>query len=188
MARPKSDDRRSAILDAATRVIAAQGLSAPTALIAKEAGVSNGSLFTYFDTKAELFNQLYVELKLEMGAAAIGGLPDEADIRSQMAHMWSGWLSWAMANPAKRRALTHLGVADEISEESRELGRRTMAGIAKLLDASRKNGAMRDAPLSLVASVMGAVADATVDFMIKDPANANAHSATSFEAVWRMIT
>ena len=31
------------------------GLGAPTATIAKEAGVSNGSLFTYFETKADLF-------------------------------------------------------------------------------------------------------------------------------------
>ena len=56
MARPKSDDKRDAILAAATRVIAAQGLSAPTAAIAKEAGVSNGSLFTYFETKADLLS------------------------------------------------------------------------------------------------------------------------------------
>ncbi len=54
MARPKSDDKRSAIVSAAIRVIAGQGLGAATATIAKEAGVSNGSLFTYFETKADL--------------------------------------------------------------------------------------------------------------------------------------
>ena len=37
---------------AAIRVISGQGLSAPTVTIAKEAGVSNGSLFTYFETKS----------------------------------------------------------------------------------------------------------------------------------------
>jgi AcrR family transcriptional regulator len=31
-----------------------QGLSAPTASVAKEAGVANGSLFTYFETKTDL--------------------------------------------------------------------------------------------------------------------------------------
>jgi AcrR family transcriptional regulator len=61
-------------MSAAIRVIAAQGLGAPTATIAKEAGVSNGSLFTYFETKADLLNQLYVGLKTEMGAAALDGL------------------------------------------------------------------------------------------------------------------
>jgi AcrR family transcriptional regulator len=53
MARPKSEDKRNAIMAAAIRVIAAQGLAAPTATIAKEAGVANGSLFNYFETKAD---------------------------------------------------------------------------------------------------------------------------------------
>ena len=75
IARPKSEDKRNAIMEAATRVIVKQGLSAPTATIAQEAGVSNGSLFTYFETKADLFNQLYLELKAGMAAAALDGFP-----------------------------------------------------------------------------------------------------------------
>jgi AcrR family transcriptional regulator len=39
-----SDEKRSAILEAATRIIVTQGLSAPTAGIAKEASDANGSL------------------------------------------------------------------------------------------------------------------------------------------------
>ena len=62
-------------MEAATRVIVTQGLSAPTATIAQEAGVSNGSLFTYFETKANLFNQLYLDLKTGMAAAALEGFP-----------------------------------------------------------------------------------------------------------------
>ncbi len=52
MARPKSDGERTAILDTATLAIAAQGPGAPTSVIAREAGISNGSLFTYFATKS----------------------------------------------------------------------------------------------------------------------------------------
>src|SRR5580698_2013431 len=104
MARPRSDDRRSAIMSAAARVIAAQGLGAPTAVIAQEAGVANGSLFTYFETKADLFNQLYLELKAELAFVSLKGLPATADIRKQMFHMWSRSMDWAMANPEKRRA------------------------------------------------------------------------------------
>jgi DNA-binding transcriptional regulator YbjK len=36
MARPRSEDKRNAIVAAATRVIVTHGLSAPTALIAQE--------------------------------------------------------------------------------------------------------------------------------------------------------
>ena len=54
MPRPRSDEKRTALLKATTRIIVTQGLSAPIAGIAKEAGVPNGSLFTYFETKTEL--------------------------------------------------------------------------------------------------------------------------------------
>lgn len=187
MARPRSDDRRSAIMAAAIRVIASQGLGAPTATIAKEAGVSNGSLFTYFETKADLLNQLYVELKTEMAAAAVDELSTEHDIRQQVLHMWSHWMRWATSYPEKRRTLAHLGVSDDITSESQQTGHQTMAGIAKLLERSRENGPMRDAPLAFVVALMSALADTTSDFMIRDPANADHHCMTGFEALWRIV-
>ena len=171
---------------AATRVIAAQGLGAPTATIAKEAGVSNGSLFSYFDSKADLLNQLFVGLKRDMGSSALDGLPHSEPL-AQIAHLWSGWVRWASDHPEKRRALAQLSVSDEINENSRALGQQAMAGVADVLERARANGPMRDAPLALVAALMSALADTTVDFMIADPGNAGAHSATGFEAIHRIL-
>lgn len=187
MARPRSDDKREAIMAAAVRVIAAQGLSAPTALIAKEAGVSNGSLFTYFETKADLLNQLYIELKAEMAAAALDRLPGQDHTRDRMRAIWSHWLRWATSYPEKRRALAHLGVSDDITADTRQIGHRTMAGIADLLERSRANGPMRDAPLGFVVALMAATAEATIEFMLQDPADADRHSLVGFDALWRMI-
>ena len=187
MARPRSDDRRNAIMAAAIRVIASQGLGAATATIAKEARVSNGSLFTYFGTKADLLNQLYVEIKTEMAAVALDGLPTESDIRERAFHMWSHWLRWATSCPEKRRTLAHLLVSDDITSESHQTAHDAFAGIRKLLEQSRKNGPMRDAPLEFVAAMMSALADATIDFMIHDPANTDKHCVAAFDAFWRMI-
>jgi hypothetical protein len=60
-----------------------QGLSAPTMGIAEEAGIANRSLFTYFETKSDLFNQLYLDLKEEMASVATKDLPTEAESREQ---------------------------------------------------------------------------------------------------------
>ena len=187
MARPKSGDKRSAILAAATRVIASQGLGAATAAIAEAAGVSNGSLFTYFATKAELLNQLYVELKTEVGLAAMDGLPAGRDVRKQMLHAWSRWMRWATSCPDKRRALAQLGVSDEITPVARQAGHRTMAGVADLLERSRAKGPMRAVPLEFVVALLNALAETTIDFMIRDPANADGHCTAAFEAMWRML-
>jgi AcrR family transcriptional regulator len=174
-------------MSAAVRVIATQGLGAPTATIANEAGVSNGSLFTYFTTKADLLNCLYVELKSEMAAAALDGTATEHDLRAQMLNMWTQMLSWATSSPDKRRALAHLAVSDEVTPESRQVGKESMAGIATLLERSRENGPLRDAPLGFVLALMNAVADTTIDFMIQDPATADKQCIAAFEALWRMV-
>jgi AcrR family transcriptional regulator len=187
MARPRSDDRRKAILSAATRVIASQGLAAATAAIAKEAGVSNGSLFVYFDTKAALLNELYIALKTEMTAAATGGLPADGEPREQVFHMWTQWLRWATTNPEKRRALAQLEVADDITADSHRTVRSAFSGIADLLERSRATGPMRDAPLGFVLSLTNAIADTTIDAMIREPAEAAARSRVAFDAMWRIL-
>jgi AcrR family transcriptional regulator len=187
MARPRSDDKRNAIMAAAIRIIASQGLGAATATIAKEAGVSNGSLFTYFETKTDLMNRLYIELKAEMAAAALDGLPTESDIREQMLYMWSHWLRWATSCPEKRRTLAHLEVSDDITLQSHQAASQKMAGIARLLERIRETGPMRDAPLGFIVSLMSAVADTTIDFIIRDPANADKHGMAAFDALWRMV-
>lgn len=187
MARPKSEDKRDALMAAATRVIAAQGLSAPTAVIAREAGVSNGSLFTYFDTKADLFSQLYLELKTGMAAASLEGLPAKAPLREQFSRMWSNWMRWATSNPGKRRALALLSVSDDIDQESRAVSHKAMADVAELLQRARADGPMRDAPMEFVAALMNALAEATMDFMVDDPANADEHCRAGFDALCRML-
>jgi len=187
MSRPRSDEKRSAILEAATRVLVTQGLSAPTAGIAKEAGVANGSFFTYFETKADLFNELYLELKGKMAAAAMKDLRGDADLHEQFLHVWTNWMRWAVRNPQKRRALTLLGVSDQITPASRAVGHETMAGIAALMERGRVNGPMRDAPFAFVAAIMNALAEATMDFMVHDPAHADPHCRVGFDALWRML-
>lgn len=187
MPRPRSEDRRNAILSAAIRVVASEGLGAATAAIAKEAGVSNGSLFLYFETKATLLNELYVTLKTEMGETAVADLPGADDPQEQFRHMWKQWLRWATANPQKRRALAQLEVADDVTAESHETVRRTQRSMAELLERSRAGGPMQDVPLAFVVSIIGAIADATMDAMIREPAEAEAHSDVAFEAVWRVL-
>jgi AcrR family transcriptional regulator len=187
MPRAKSDDKRSAILAAATRMIVTQGLSAPTMGIAKEAGIPNGSLFTYFATKSDLFNQLYLDLKAEMASAAMKDFPAEAELREQFFHIWRNCGSWAVRFPEKRKALAQLSVSDEITPATRATGHRTMARFAELMERIRVSGPMRNVSRNFVLALMNSVAEATMDQMIQDPANAKKHSRAGFEALWRML-
>jgi AcrR family transcriptional regulator len=180
-------DKRKAIMAAAIRVIATQGLSAPTATIAQKAGVSNGTLFTYFETKADLLNELYLELKTEMASAALAGLPADAGLRDQVFHMWSNWMTLAVSNPEKRRALAQLAVSDEITPANRAAAHKAMSAVADLIERSRAKGPLRNVPMGFLVAILNSLADATMDFMIHDPANAKKHCKAGFEALWRVL-
>lgn len=187
MSRPRSQERRSAIISAATRVIAAHGLGAPTATIAKEAGVSNGSLFVYFETKSKLLNELYLELKADMGTAALDRLPSDADIRNQLHLVWTNWLRWATSFPEKRRALAQLSVSEDLTAETHQLSANGMAGLAEILQRARADGPMADEPLGFVLQLVTALAESTIDAVLREPANLDSHSRAGFEAMWRVL-
>ncbi len=187
MSRPRSDARRQALLTAASRVIASQGLGATTAAIAKEAGVSNGALFLYFETKADLVNELFVALKTEMGRAGLDGLPAVAQPREQLLHMWTHWLKWATSHPDSRRALAQLQVSDVITPRSHEAVGSASRAIADLLERARTGGPVRDAPLGFVLALTNAIADTAVDAMLHNPQGADALSAVAFQALWCVL-
>src|SRR6202008_470369 len=114
MARPKSDDKREAILAAATQVFAERGLAAPTSAISKAAGVAEGTLFTYFSTKDDLVNALYREIKLKLAGALMSGFARRKDVRSKLRHIWDCYVNWGVSNPEHRKVLAQLGVSDRL--------------------------------------------------------------------------
>ncbi len=187
MARPKSEDKRNGLVAAATSVIAAEGLGAPTALIAREASVSNGSLFTYFETKADLFNQLFLELKTDMAVASLAGRAAEAPLREQFRLLWDNWMTWATANPDKRRVLALLSVSDEITGPTKAAAQRAMAETADLVAQARARGPLRDAPAGFAEAAMNSLAEATMDFIASDPARAGEYRRAGFGALCRLL-
>lgn len=93
MARPKSEDKKQALLEAATQAIAQSGIAASTAVIARNAGVAEGTLFRYFATKDELINTLYLHLKQDLCQSMIMELAPPGDPstgRQRKAHQRDG--------------------------------------------------------------------------------------------------
>ncbi|WP_267221592.1 TetR/AcrR family transcriptional regulator [Dyella silvae] len=187
MARAKSEDRRQAILSAATTLIASEGLGAATASIAKEAGVPSGSVFTYFETKNDLINQLYQELKLELVSAVLFQLPKK-DPKKQLHHIWTQWTNWGVAFPEKRRVLAQLMVSDEISAASREHALKAASPTLGVIDQVRHQGVLKNRSLAFVGAIVEATATTTMDFMIREPKQAANYREAGFETLWKAIS
>jgi hypothetical protein len=57
-----------------------------------------------------------------------------------------------------------------------------------LMEQMRANGPLRNTPMGFVAAIMNSLAEATMDFMIHDPANAKKHCEVGFDGLWRVVT
>ncbi len=187
MARPRSEYKRNAILAAATSVIAEQGVSAPTARIAKLAGVAEGSLFTYFETKDDLLNQLYLTLKGGLRDVMMESYPGTGSLKQQAAHVWRGYVDWGARHPEQRKAMAQLSVSERITGQSRAAGQAPFADVDAMLQACVAKGALHDRPPAFAAAILVALAETTMDFVIKYPAQAEQYREAGFEAFWNAV-
>ena len=79
---------RQKILAAAYRVYAQKGFGAPTAEIAKEAGVSHGSVFAHFASQAQLVEALLEQFGAQLGEGLHDLAENSADLQSLLrAHL-----------------------------------------------------------------------------------------------------
>ncbi|RQT00595.1 TetR/AcrR family transcriptional regulator [Burkholderia contaminans] len=189
MARPRSPDKHEAILAAAARALAEDGASATTARIARLAGVAEGTVFTYFETKDALLNALYVSLKADMRDAMMTGFPEHAPAEQAVRHAWNGYVSWGVANPDGRRALRQLGVSGRIDDAHRAAGAEGFGGIGVLLreQVAATGGLNHDEAHAFCSALFTSIAETAMESISRDPARADAYREAGFRALWAVL-
>jgi AcrR family transcriptional regulator len=185
MARPLSDDRRTALLAAATAVFAEHGLAAPTALISKTAGVSEGSLFTYFKTKDELVLALYRELRLSLAARVLADFPTRAGVKQRLSHVFTRYVSWGADDPTRKRALRAVTLAKVITPEVRNDG--VFAPVDQL-QADAVAQKLLHLPPELVAGTIKALAEMTMDLIERFPSRRAAFLEAGAQMLWAALS
>jgi AcrR family transcriptional regulator len=190
VARPKSEDKRNAILDAATRVFAERGLAAaPTAEISRRAGVAEGTLFTYFETKDDLINSLYREIKLGLADAMMSDFPRKKNVRIRLRHVWDRYVIWGIANPKQRKVLGQLQVSEVLTKESRDAGSAPFVEFQTMIRDAIEGRVFRDdLPVELISKSLAALVEATIDLTVSNSSKANKYRDSGFQMFWAGIT
>lgn len=187
MARVKNPANRGAIFKAAVREIAEAGLGAPTAKIAKRAGIASGTLFTYFPTKEVLLNELYLELKAEVYARVNEEFPHSAGLKLRTRHVWSSFLNWAIEFPEKRKVSMQLNLSDVITAGTRLKAAEGRGTIDRTLGDLREQGILRELPAGFAAATMSAMQETTMDFIARKPKQREELIERAFEVYWRAV-
>ncbi|EBM8081390.1 MmcQ/YjbR family DNA-binding protein [Salmonella enterica subsp. enterica serovar Dublin] len=189
MARPKSEDKKQALLEAATQAIAQSGIAASTAVIARNAGVAEGTLFRYFATKDELINTLYLHLKQDLCQSMIMELDRSiTDAKTMTRFIWNSYISWGLNHPARHRAIRQLAVSEKLTKETEQRADDMFPELRDLCHRSVLMVFMSDEYRAFGDGLFLALAETTMDFAARDPARAGEYIALGFEAMWRALT
>jgi AcrR family transcriptional regulator len=186
MARAKSPEKRRAILQAAVHEIAQSGLGASTAKIAAGAGLAEGTIFTYFATKDDLLNELYIELKSEVYRRINANFPHGAALRLRARHVWIEYLHWAIEKPNERKASVQLNVSDVVTAGTRERIGSESGAVAQTMSEVATRGAFKHLPHGFASSAMAAMQEAVMDSVSSKPRQKTVLIEKGFEAFWRM--
>jgi AcrR family transcriptional regulator len=94
-------DKKRRIFDAAVREFAARRFSESSInQMVKDAGISRGSFYQYFDGKEDLYLFVLAEIGKEKMAVAMGkSLPEDADFFTAYLHMVDRIMAWVKEQP-----------------------------------------------------------------------------------------
>lgn len=90
-------------------------------MIARNAGVAEGTLFRYFATKDELINELYLHLKQSLCQSMIANLDRSlTDAKALTFYIWRSYISWGINHTQGHRAIRQLAVSEKITKETEQ--------------------------------------------------------------------
>jgi AcrR family transcriptional regulator len=150
----QGDLTRQRLLRAALELFTTQGFHPTTTpLIAKKAGVAEGTIYRHFPGKRELWNELYrgsARWALGQVAAADGG---GGAARDKLQALGRTFVACAAQDPGVIRLLFLQRPGDLLDERSREVGRELRHAIEKLVAQGKAQGAVRTGSAELWAGV-----------------------------------
>ena len=168
LARPRSDKKRQAILDAAVELFADRGIGhAPTSAISASAGVAEGTLFTYFKTKDELLNELYREMRKEIDRE-MADYPVSADVRTRLRFVWDRFLDMAEKYPKRLKVQQQLRSSGRLLKDAEAPN----MVIKELLQTSKEGaqlGGLDGASPEYLVLMFRAQAEATPEYIPEHP-------------------
>lgn len=109
---PAKLDRAAAVRRALRALVAEHGFhGASMGAVAKAAGVATGTAYVHYASKDDLVYATYLEVKRELGAAAVRRVDRSGSPREQFLQLWRGIHDHLAAEPERARFLVQVDVS-----------------------------------------------------------------------------
>jgi AcrR family transcriptional regulator len=187
VSRTRSEAKRNAILAAAIRVFAKEGLSAPTSAVSREAGVAEGTLFIYFPTKVQLLDAVFRDIRLELATAILSSFPRKRDVRARMLHIWDRFVGWGVDHPDALRVAVQMSARPDLTPNHSETEKAVRAEFEAIHRSLREQKLGQNLPPELVQAALDALAEMTIQMILRKPELAARYRRAGFELFWNGV-
>jgi AcrR family transcriptional regulator len=184
---------RTRLLDAAARVFLQHGFgTASMDLVRQEAGVSNGSLYHHFPTKAQLADALYAYTLRDFHAAQFEPIRGRVSAQNGVKGLIRSYVDWVVAHPNRARLLHQLKRSGDLAAGAGESAQTNAEGFGVLrdwVDRQVAAGEMRALPFPVwMAVVFSPAISLTPHWVAQDHPAVPAKVRTALEhAAWMAV-
>jgi len=184
----KVENKKEAIMESALELFTTKGFdNTSTASISRNAGVATGTLFTYFDNKVELINELYLSTKKELFGVL---LPVEVtdDFSMDFARtIWTTMIRWGLDNPTRMKFIIQYSSSPYISKLTWDGIDTEMEMTRRIFSKAVEEGKIKDLSLDYLGYITISHIYATIIFMITNGIDDDEFIETVFSTMWDML-
>lgn len=151
--------KKEIILKTSLQLLVKQGIQeTPISQISKESGVAVGTIYHHFESKIDIINTLFLELKKEYAEALIANtenlLTDKTDTKAVFTIVWNNIFNYYINNENKFRFLVHIGSLPIITPKNVIEGIKGHDPIIKHIKASIKNNIYKPVSIRLISETI----------------------------------
>ncbi len=154
-------DKREKILAAALELFVEKGLQAtPMSAVARRAGTGMGTIYHHFESKEELVNAIFLDIKTKEYHYIFHDLDDDRPIRTQFEHIYERLIRFFFSHPAAFRFIDQYAASPVIQEPVRREGYARFDRLFATLRRGQEQRIVKEAPVEqLNAFVYGGISN-----------------------------
>ena len=188
MAEPSTT--RDRLLEAARELFTTTGYHATTTpILARRAGVAEGTIYRHFPSKHALLNAAYQETE-RWGATTVreASAGTGRSVGQRLTALGRTWLEQSEKDPARMRLLLGWRLTAELDETSRAAASDLRHGLEHLIAHGKQEGSVRAGVVELWTAVwLTLVAFAVERVANREWTAAHPHAVATLEAAWEAI-
>ncbi|EMY3483965.1 TetR/AcrR family transcriptional regulator [Flavobacterium psychrophilum] len=140
----KITDKKNALLNATLTLVNNHGFhDAPMSKIAKLAGVATATIYLYFDSKQDLINTLYLEVKTSFSNCALEGYNKNLPVKKGFEMIWYNIADYKLNKITEAKFLSQCDSTPMIDDEVQKEGLKHLQPLLDLWEKGKEEGIIK---------------------------------------------